>query len=159
MRSVARWCYQHRFLVLAGWIVVLAAAFFGASSTGSNYAAGTQLSGTPSAQAAALLQRAAPSVAGDTETIVFQTKTGHVSDPAVRNQIQQMIGLGMAVAILIDALLIRTVLGPAAMHTFGKANWALPAFLDRRLPRLSLEGGEAPGQAAPEDSLDHAAAP
>src|SRR5580692_2400083 len=91
MRSVARWCYQHRFLVLGAWIVVLAAAFLGASSTGSNYAASTQLSGTPSAQAAALLQRAAPSVAGDTETIVFQTKTGHVTDPAVRSQIQQML--------------------------------------------------------------------
>ena len=91
MRSVARWCYQHCFLVLGAWIVVLAAAFFGASSTGSNYRAGTQLSGTPSAQAAALLQRAAPSVAGDTETIVFQTKTGHVTDPAVRSQIQQML--------------------------------------------------------------------
>jgi RND superfamily putative drug exporter len=92
MRSVARWCYQHRFIVLGAWIVVLFAAFFGASSTGSNYAAGTQLSGTPSAQAAALLQRAAPSVAGDTETIVFQTKTGHVTDPAVKAQIQQMLG-------------------------------------------------------------------
>ena len=91
MRSVARWCFQHRFLVLGAWIVVLFAAFFGVSSTGSNYAAGTQLSGTPSAQAAALLQRAAPSVAGDTETIVFQTKTGHVTDPAVRSQIQQML--------------------------------------------------------------------
>ena len=91
MRSVARWCYQHRFLVLGAWIVVLFATFFGASSTGSNYAGGTQLSGTPSAQAAALLQRAAPSVAGDTETIVFETKTGHVTDPAVRTQIQQML--------------------------------------------------------------------
>jgi putative drug exporter of the RND superfamily len=91
MRSVARWCYQHRFLVLGAWIVVLFATFFGASGTGSNYAAGTQLSGTPSARAAALLQRAAPSVAGDTETIVFETKTGHVTDPAVRAQIQQML--------------------------------------------------------------------
>src|ERR1700752_269590 len=81
MRSVARWCYQRRFLVLGAWLAVLAAAFLGASSTGSNYAAGTQLSGTPSAQAAALLQRAAPSVAGDTETIVFQTKTGHRPRP------------------------------------------------------------------------------
>jgi RND superfamily putative drug exporter len=71
--------------------VVLAAAFFGASSTGSNYAAGTQLSGTPSAQAAALLQRAAPSVSGDTETLVFQAKTGHVTDPAIRARIQQML--------------------------------------------------------------------
>jgi putative drug exporter of the RND superfamily len=58
----------------------------------------------------------------------------------------KMIGLGMAVAILIDALLIRTVLVPAVMHTFGKYNWALPAFLDRRLPRLSLEASEPPGR-------------
>jgi putative drug exporter of the RND superfamily len=91
MRSVARWCYQHRFIVLGAWIVVLAATFAGASSTGSSYTAGTQLSGTPSARAAALLQRAAPSVAGDTETIVFEAKTGHVTDPAVRTQIQRML--------------------------------------------------------------------
>jgi RND superfamily putative drug exporter len=77
--------------VLAGWIVLLFATFFGASSTGSSYAAGTQLSGTPSAQAAALLQRAAPSVAGDTETIVFEARTGHVTDPAVRAKIQQVL--------------------------------------------------------------------
>jgi RND superfamily putative drug exporter len=69
----------------------------------------------------------------------------------------KMIGLGMAVAILIDALLIRTVLVPAVMHTFGRYNWALPAFLDRRLPRLSLEASEDPGHAAPERSLDPAA--
>src|SRR5258708_19846799 len=91
MRSVARWCYQHRFIVLGAWIVVLFATFLGASSTGSNYSAGPQPSGTPSARAAALLQRAAPSVAGDTETIVFEAKTGHVTDPAVMTQIQRML--------------------------------------------------------------------
>lgn len=71
----------------------------------------------------------------------------------------KMIGLGMAVAILIDALLIRTVLVPAVMHTFGKANWALPAFLDRHLPRLELETGEQAGQIPAGRSLDPAAAP
>jgi RND superfamily putative drug exporter len=74
-----------------------------------------------------------------------------------------MIGLGMAVAILIDALLVRTVLVPAAMHTFGKANWALPRWLDRRLPRLELEEGEPDsepaGEIPPGRSLDPAAAP
>jgi RND superfamily putative drug exporter len=75
----------------------------------------------------------------------------------------KMIGLGMAVAILIDALLIRTVLVPAAMHTFGKANWALPRWLDRWLPRLELEEGEPDSEQAdeipPGRSLDPAAAP
>ena len=71
----------------------------------------------------------------------------------------KMIGLGMAVAILIDALLIRTVLVPAVMHTFGKANWALPAFLDRHLPHLELETVEQAGQIPAGRSLDPAAAP
>ncbi len=68
-----------------------------------------------------------------------------------------MIGLGMAVAILIDALLIRTVLVPAVMHAFGRANWALPAFLDRHLPRLELETGEQVGQTPAACSVDPAA--
>ena len=71
----------------------------------------------------------------------------------------KMIGLGLAVAILIDALLIRTVLVPAVMHTFGKLNWALPAFLDRRLPRLSLEGGERADDTPQARPLDPVAAP
>jgi putative drug exporter of the RND superfamily len=70
----------------------------------------------------------------------------------------KMIGLGMAVAILIDALLIRTVLVPAVMHMFGKANWSLPRFLDRRLPRLSLEGGEQADQTPAGRPLDPATA-
>jgi RND superfamily putative drug exporter len=51
----------------------------------------------------------------------------------------KMIGLGMAVAIAVDALVVRTVLVPAVMHTFGAANWRLPAWLNRRLPHLDIE--------------------
>src|SRR5207302_4365685 len=51
----------------------------------------------------------------------------------------KLIGLGMATAILIDAIIVRTVLVPAIMHTFGRANWQLPEWLNRRLPRLDIE--------------------
>ena len=51
------------------------------------------------------------------------------------------------------------MLVPAAMHAFGKANWALPGFLDRRLPRLNLEGGEQADQSPADRVLDHAATP
>jgi RND superfamily putative drug exporter len=51
----------------------------------------------------------------------------------------KMIGLGMATAILVDALIVRTVLVPAIMHTLGRSNWYLPAWLDRRLPHLDIE--------------------
>jgi RND superfamily putative drug exporter len=54
----------------------------------------------------------------------------------------QQIGLGFAVAIFVDAYLIRTVLVPAVMHVFGRANWWLPTWLDRLLPRLHVEPAE-----------------
>ncbi len=71
----------------------------------------------------------------------------------------KMIGLGMAAAILIDALLTRTVLVPAVMYSIGKANWSLPAALDRRLPRLNLEAGEQADETPPGRSLDPAPVP
>jgi RND superfamily putative drug exporter len=52
------------------------------------------------------------------------------------------VGLGFAAAILVDAYLIRTVLVPAVMHMLGRANWWLPGWLDRRLPRLHVEPAE-----------------
>jgi RND superfamily putative drug exporter len=54
----------------------------------------------------------------------------------------KMIGLGMATAILLDALVVRTVLVPAVMHSLGKANWYLPRGHDRRLPHLRLEDNQ-----------------
>ena len=92
MRSLARWCARHRLVVLGIWLMVLAGAFLGQSTLRSHYAQGTTLSGTPSAAAASLLQRAVPGQAGDTEQIVFQTKTGTVNNPAVQSQIQTMLG-------------------------------------------------------------------
>jgi putative drug exporter of the RND superfamily len=54
----------------------------------------------------------------------------------------QQIGLGFATAIFVDAYIARTVLVPSVMHMLGRANWRLPAWLDRRLPRLHVEPAE-----------------
>ena len=51
----------------------------------------------------------------------------------------KLIGLGLAVAVLIDATLVRLVLVPATMELLGDRNWWLPKWLDRVLPRLSIE--------------------
>src|SRR6202047_5474898 len=91
MPLLARWCLAHRRSVVAGWIVVLVVAVYAQSSTGSTYAASNRLSGTQSATAQSLLQRAAPSVSGDTERIVIATKTGTVRQPAVRSSVQAML--------------------------------------------------------------------
>ena len=55
----------------------------------------------------------------------------------------KLFGVGLAVAVLIDATLVRMILVPATMSLLGKANWWLPGWLDRHLPHLDLEG--APG--------------
>ena len=49
----------------------------------------------------------------------------------------KQIGLGLAVAILIDATVVRLVLVPAVMELLGQANWWLPGWLDRLLPQAS----------------------
>jgi putative drug exporter of the RND superfamily len=45
----------------------------------------------------------------------------------------------MATAILVDATIVRMVLVPAVMQLMGRANWWIPRWLDRRLPRLAVE--------------------
>lgn len=49
----------------------------------------------------------------------------------------RQLGIGLAVAVLIDATLIRTILLPATMLLLGQANWYLPKWL-RFLPRVSF---------------------
>jgi RND superfamily putative drug exporter len=59
----------------------------------------------------------------------------------------KQIGLGLAVAVLIDATLVRMVLVPAVMELLGKANWWLPGWLGRMLPKTSLSEDEPPAGA------------
>jgi putative drug exporter of the RND superfamily len=51
------------------------------------------------------------------------------------------MGVGLAVAILIDATIIRGVLLPATMKLLGDWNWYLPRWLDRLLPGSGRRGG------------------
>ncbi len=51
----------------------------------------------------------------------------------------QLFGVGLAVAVLIDATIIRSTLVPSLMQLAGKWNWYLPSFIERRLPKIRLE--------------------
>ncbi|MGW0817323.1 MMPL family transporter [Streptomyces viridiviolaceus] len=55
-------------------------------------------------------------------------------------EVKQM-GFALAVAVLLDATLIRVVLVPALMRLLGRRNWWMPAWLDRSLPRFELTEG------------------
>lgn len=54
--------------------------------------------------------------------------------------VTKMFGLGLATAIFVDATIVRIVLVPATMKLMGAANWWLPAWLDRILPTIDIEG-------------------
>jgi RND superfamily putative drug exporter len=52
----------------------------------------------------------------------------------------KMMGTGLAVAILLDATIVRMLLVPATMELLGDRNWWLPRWLDRILPSIDVEG-------------------
>jgi putative drug exporter of the RND superfamily len=83
--------------------------------------------------------------AGVIMTAVF---LGFATDPDV---IVKIFGVGLGAAIMIDVLIVRMVVAPAVMTLLGDRAWWLPAWLDRLLPHLELEGREAPvGRREPE---------
>jgi RND superfamily putative drug exporter len=59
-------------------------------------------------------------------------------DPVVK-----MMGIGLAVAVAVDATIVRMVLLPSTMTLVGDTNWWLPRWLDRILPHLDLEAEPA----------------
>jgi len=69
------------------------------------------------------------------------------------DRVLEMFGLAMASAVLLDAVVVRMLLLPAVLQLLGRTTWALPRWLDRRLPRLAIEAEPAP---KPRPSLEPA---
>jgi len=69
------------------------------------------------------------------------------------NRVLEMFGLAMASAVLLDAVVVRMLLLPAVLQLLGRTTWALPSWLDRRLPRLAIEPEPGP---KPRPSLEPA---
>jgi putative drug exporter of the RND superfamily len=55
------------------------------------------------------------------------------------DRIVKLFGLGLSVAVLIDATIVRLLLVPATMELLGDRNWWIPRWLDRILPRIHIE--------------------
>jgi RND superfamily putative drug exporter len=72
------------------------------------------------------------------------------------NATVKMIGLGLAVAVAVDATIVRLMLVPATMELLGNANWWLPKPLEKLLPHINVEGSAS---AAPEPTVAPAPAP
>jgi putative drug exporter of the RND superfamily len=72
------------------------------------------------------------------------------------NRVLEMFGLAMATAVFLDAIVIRLLLLPAVLQLLGRTTWALPSWLDRRLPRVAIE--DRPGS-KPRPALEPALEP
>jgi RND superfamily putative drug exporter len=58
-------------------------------------------------------------------------------DPTIKQ-----FGVGLAVAVILDATVVRCLLVPALMVLMGRLNWLMPAWLDPLVPHMSIEGAE-----------------
>jgi len=76
--------------------------------------------------------------AGTIMTAVFM---GFATDPDV---IVKIFGIGLGAAIMIDVLIVRMVVAPAVMTLLGDRAWWFPAWLDRLLPHVDVDGGAEP---------------
>src|SRR5271167_3489434 len=91
MLRLTRWCISHRRRVVAGWLAIAIGATTLATALGRNYTSNFSLPGTEAQRVSDLLSREFPSQGGDIDTIVFQTASGSVRDPAVRNTIEPLL--------------------------------------------------------------------
>ena len=91
MARLSRWCYRHRVIVVIAWLVVLVAAYATESAVGSAFSNSFNLPNTESSRALDLLRTALPGQAGDSDTIVWHTLSGSVTDPAVQARMQTVL--------------------------------------------------------------------
>jgi RND superfamily putative drug exporter len=91
MRTLARWCFRHRWIVLIGWIVALVGLSAIHAGAGSDYKDEFKLSGTDSFDALHLLQKSAPKASGDQEQLVVAVKDGKITDPQSKARVETVL--------------------------------------------------------------------
>ena len=91
MSAIARWCFRHRFAVIAAWVLVLVGLGALSQAVKSDYNNSFSLPGTGSTTAQQLLAKAIPAQAGDSDTIVWQVSHGTVRDATVTTRINNVL--------------------------------------------------------------------
>ena len=146
MSALARWCYQHRLVVIAIWIGLLIGLAGMSQAIKTAYDNSFTLPATGSGSAQELLQRSAPDQAGDTDTIAWHVTHGTVRDPAVEARMSAVLarvsrvpevavvaspytagGLG-GVDHLVDVGLVQVARGLGEVHR-GVSRAPVPAYL------------------------------
>jgi putative drug exporter of the RND superfamily len=89
--ALARWCYQHRFVVITAWIGLLIGLAVVSQAVKTSNDNSFTLPGTGSGNAQQLLLRSAPARAGDSDQIVWRVSHGSVTNPAIEQRMSAML--------------------------------------------------------------------
>ena len=141
MAAIARWCFRHRIVVVVAWVVVLVSAFAIERTVGAAFSDSFNLPNTESARALQVLDSALPQQAGDSDTIVWRTSTGSVTDAAVQTRMQQVLDQVAASPSVAGVRSPYTPAGAAQLSADGKTAYATIQFttLANALPKPDVQ--------------------
>jgi RND superfamily putative drug exporter len=156
MSVIARWCFRHRFAVIAAWLLALIAATVLALAVKTEYNNSFSLPGTGSTTAQELLSKAFPAQSGDPDTIVWHVAAGTVHDPAVA---ARMTAALIRIATLPTVASVASPYDPggaAQISRDGRTGYAVVTFTQRSdlLPHADVLRVIDAAQAAREPGLD-----
>jgi RND superfamily putative drug exporter len=155
MTNIARWTMRHRRIVVTAWIVAAIGVFAVSSAIGKKTASSFTLPGTNSQQAVDLLQSRFPAQAGDADQIVFQAKSGKLTDAADRAAIDATLA---RVAKLghVTGVVSPYAAGQHATSRDGTIAFATVTFDERAdaLPKAAVESVISTAESARSAQLD-----
>jgi len=128
MAALARWCFQRRAWVLAGWLALLVILGVTGRTAGSAYSDTLTLPGTGSTAALHLEEQAFPGHAGDQDTIVWRVSGGGVRAPAVRTRITAMLARVAAAPGVASVISPYSARGAAQVSRDGQIAYATVVF-------------------------------
>ena len=109
MSAIGRWCFRHRFAVIAAWVLVLVGLGALSQAVKSDYNNSFSLPGTDSTTAQQLLAKTIPAQAGDADTIVWQVSHGTVRDAAVATRMSSVL---KQIAVMPEVAAVVSPYGP-----------------------------------------------
>ena len=155
MVRIARFTMAHRRILVIAWIVAAVGMFAVSNSVGKKTASSFTLPGTGSQQAVDLLQSRFPAQAGDADQIVFQAKTGKLTDAADRSAIEATVSR-VAGLPHVTSVISPYAAGQHAISRDGTIGFATVNFDERAnaLPKAAVDRVISTAESARSSSLD-----
>jgi putative drug exporter of the RND superfamily len=155
MVRIARWTMAHRRTVVVAWIVAAIGIFAVSNAVGKKTASSFTLPGTNSQQAVDLLQSHFPAQAGDADQIVFEAKTGKLTDRAERAAVAAAVAR-VAALPHVTSVISPYAAGQHAISRDGTIGFATVNFDERAnaLPKAAVDRVLSAAQSARSAALD-----